>query len=119
MRGWLRPLAVLAGFLVLAEAAGLVAATHRLVPTEVLVDALIRGGPDALFAIGLVLVYRASRVINFAMGAMVVGMISSARATFRPGRLLTSSSAMARPRQNSMAVPTRVSASVLRSRVVR
>lgn len=44
------------------------------VPPAAFAQALVHGSLDALFAIGLVLVYRATRVVNFAQGSLgVVG----------------------------------------------
>ena len=73
MPNGLRPIAILAGAIALAELTGLVTGRHKLIPTEVLVDAVVQGLPAALFAVGLVLVYRASRIINFAQGGLAVG----------------------------------------------
>ena len=42
------------------------------VPNAAFLQAVVNGALDALFAIGLVLVYRASRVVNFAQGSLGV-----------------------------------------------
>jgi branched-chain amino acid transport system permease protein len=48
----------------------------RFVPNAAFAQALVLGSLDALFAIGLVLVYRAGRIVNFAQGSLgVVGAI--------------------------------------------
>jgi branched-chain amino acid transport system permease protein len=48
----------------------------RFVPNAAFAQALVLGALDALFAIGLVLVYRAGRIVNFAQGSLgVVGAI--------------------------------------------
>jgi branched-chain amino acid transport system permease protein len=66
---WRAP-AVLVGALVLTEVTGLVAGSHQLIPAPVLVANLVAGAPAALLAIGLVLVYRATKIINFAQGSL-------------------------------------------------
>jgi branched-chain amino acid transport system permease protein len=46
------------------------------VPNAAIAQAVVNGSLDALFAIGLVLVYRASRIVNFAQGSLgVVGAL--------------------------------------------
>ena len=48
--------------------------SSRWVPPAAFLQALVIGGLDAMFAIGLVLVYRAGRIVNFAQGILgVVG----------------------------------------------
>ena len=53
---------------------------HRRMPYEVIVIGLITGSVTALLAIGLILIYRANRFINFAYGSMgsFVGVIGVA-----------------------------------------
>jgi len=70
--GWALPVAVLVGAVVLSELVGLGTSRHQLIPTEVLVDSAVLGAPDILFAVGLVLVYRAQRIINFSQGSIAV-----------------------------------------------
>jgi branched-chain amino acid transport system permease protein len=67
------PAVLLGGALVIAEAVGLVTSRHRLLPPEVIADALLRVLPAALSALALVLVYRSARLINFAQGGIAVG----------------------------------------------
>lgn len=67
---WATPIAVLLGSLVLGELFGVATGNHQLIPPAVLVEAMLRGAPGALFAVGLVLVYRAARIINFAHGSI-------------------------------------------------
>lgn len=61
----LAPLGVLVGSLVAAQILGLIG-TDQWVPWSVVAKSLVVGVPDALFCIGIVLVYRAFRIINFA-----------------------------------------------------
>jgi branched-chain amino acid transport system permease protein len=68
--GSARPVLVVAGSLVLAYTFGFATGRHAAIPWSVLVDAMVRGCPEALFAVGLVLVYRAARIINFSHGSM-------------------------------------------------
>jgi branched-chain amino acid transport system permease protein len=64
---------VLAGALVLTEITGLVTGGHRPLPLAVVAANLVAGAPAALLAIGLVLVYRAGKIINFAQGPLAGG----------------------------------------------
>jgi branched-chain amino acid transport system permease protein len=64
------PFLVLGGGILLAYLVGLATGRHRLIPMAVLVDAVVRGCPEALFAVGLVLVYRGARIINFSHGSI-------------------------------------------------
>jgi branched-chain amino acid transport system permease protein len=67
------PVLVLVAGVVLAYAIGFATGRHDAMPASVLVDAAVRGCPQALFAVGLVLVYRAARIINFAHGGIATG----------------------------------------------
>jgi branched-chain amino acid transport system permease protein len=68
--GQLKTVTLLAGLLLAAiaggQVVGLAAQGHRLVPLSVQVQMLALGSVNALFALGLVLVYRSNRIINFA-----------------------------------------------------
>ena len=57
------------------QVAGLVASGHKAIPLSVQLLALVFGCINALFAVGIVLIYRASRVINFAQAG--IGGISA------------------------------------------
>src|SRR3954462_7956123 len=80
---WRPTAAGLGGFLVYLVALRLPATGAYLqdkMPLEVVVIGLITGSVTALLAIGLILIYRANRFINFAYGAMgsFVGVIGVA-----------------------------------------
>ena len=58
--------ALLLGAVVGGQIAGLASGRHQMVPFPVQLLAFARGGISALFAMGLVLIYRSNRIINFA-----------------------------------------------------
>jgi branched-chain amino acid transport system permease protein len=62
--------ALLLGACAGGQVAGLAGARHSLVPLPVQLQALALGGINALFALGLVLVYRSNRIINFAHASL-------------------------------------------------
>ena len=68
--GQLKSVGLLVGILLGAflggQLVGLAGPHHALVPIPVQIQALVLGGINALFALGLVLIYRSNRIINFA-----------------------------------------------------
>jgi branched-chain amino acid transport system permease protein len=71
--GQLKSVVFLAAVLLAAfgggQLAGLLAQGHHLVPLSVQVQMLALGSVNALFALGLVLIYRSNRIINFAQAS--------------------------------------------------
>lgn len=69
----LRLSGMLLGALVAAELSGVVTSRRAPVPFEVLVASMIGALPMVLFAVALVLVHRAARIINFAQTGIAIG----------------------------------------------
>ncbi|HZU74150.1 MAG TPA: ABC transporter permease [Acidimicrobiales bacterium] len=61
-------LGALVGVIVLCDLMSLVW-SHKLIPTSVIALAAVNGCGDALIALGIVLVYRATRILNFSQAA--------------------------------------------------
>ena len=61
----------LIGAVVLGEVISILFSGHT-VPTAILAQAVVFGSLNAMFAVGLVLVYRAGRIVNFAHGSLGV-----------------------------------------------
>src|SRR5262249_21645968 len=68
-----KPAPVIAGAVGLAPIIPLLTSRPRLLPPEVIANAVLMGVPAALAAVALVLIYRSARVINFAQGAIATG----------------------------------------------
>jgi branched-subunit amino acid ABC-type transport system permease component len=77
VRRTLAPPAIVVAAFALGQGAGLAAHGHTWIPLPVVVNAAVVGCLTAMFAAGIVLVYRASRVINFATASygVAAGML--------------------------------------------
>jgi branched-chain amino acid transport system permease protein len=71
--GVLAPFGFLAAWVIAGQLVALTFGSHALVPVAKLGQSGIDGALTAMFAVGLVLVYRANRIINFAHAAVGVG----------------------------------------------